>query len=319
MKKKAEAVRLERVNKDKLDKEQELKRAQAKTRSPSPVITEPKVPLLKSVSSSPFKLQQNQQQQLNNQLKPQSNGKLKINSQFLQNNQSNNNFNNSNGNHAPNKHKSSYNNSNNTSIVPSNQQPSEPPPVSPPQQAYQPPASSQLASHTIPVAQPPAFLRQQNKSDDEDDDWGDNADPVQIMPTIAPLATYDETEEQFSSPLKMQTGLAAAPSNNLMNGNEAYNRTEIYEAEEVYCEETQYNQQNSDYPNQQYEQQQQFNVNQQHQEEKQANSSLKAIALYDYQANDTDEISFDPEDTITDIVQVNLLKLLFIFLKYLII
>lgn len=287
LKKKAEAVRLERVNKDKLDKEQELKRAQAKTRSPSPVITEPKVPLLKSVSSSPFKLQQNQQQQLNNQLKPQSNGKLKINSQFLQNNQSNNNFNNSNGNQAPNKHKSSYNNSNNTSIVPSNQQPSEP---------NQPPASSQLASHTIPVAQPPAFLRQQNKSDDEDDDWGDNADPVQIMPTIAPLATYDETEEQFSSPLKMQTGLAAAPS---------YNRTEIYEAEEVYCEETQYNQQNSDYPNQQYEQQQQFNVNQQHQEEKQANSSLKAIALYDYQANDTDEISFDPEDTITDIVQID--------------
>ncbi len=33
--------------------------------------------------------------------------------------------------------------------------------------------------------------------------------------------------------------------------------------------------------------------------------SLKAIALYDYQANDSDEISFDPNDIIVDIVQVS--------------
>lgn len=183
------------------------------------------------------------------------------------------------------------------------------------QQVYEPPVPQTNvlpAAQTIPVAQPPAFLRQQNKSDDEDDDWGDNADPVQIMPTIAPLATYDETEEQFSSPLKMQSGQAAA-SNNLMNGNEAYNRTEVYKAEEVYCEETQYiqnipqnqsqqsyghDQQNSEYYNQQ-QQIQDFQPQQQQQQ------SLKAIALYDYQANDTDEISFDPEEIITDIVQID--------------
>lgn len=32
---------------------------------------------------------------------------------------------------------------------------------------------------------------------------------------------------------------------------------------------------------------------------------VTAIALYDYQANDNDEISFDPQDVITDIVQVD--------------
>lgn len=34
-------------------------------------------------------------------------------------------------------------------------------------------------------------------------------------------------------------------------------------------------------------------------------SLLRAIALYDYQANDSDEISFDPNDIITDIVQID--------------
>lgn len=33
-------------------------------------------------------------------------------------------------------------------------------------------------------------------------------------------------------------------------------------------------------------------------------ASVSAIALYDYQAADDDEISFDPNDIITDIVQV---------------
>jgi hypothetical protein len=33
-------------------------------------------------------------------------------------------------------------------------------------------------------------------------------------------------------------------------------------------------------------------------------SAPSAIALYDYQAADDDEISFDPNDIITDIVQV---------------
>jgi len=36
----------------------------------------------------------------------------------------------------------------------------------------------------------------------------------------------------------------------------------------------------------------------------QSTTPLTAIALYDYQANDSDELSFDPNDTITDIVQV---------------
>ena len=33
-------------------------------------------------------------------------------------------------------------------------------------------------------------------------------------------------------------------------------------------------------------------------------AKLTAIALYDYQAADSDELSFDPNDIITDIVQV---------------
>lgn len=86
LKKKAEALRQERINKDKLDKEQELKRAgQTETKEPSPVKqTTPPVASFKSVSSSPFKQQQFQSQNTGYQaIKTPSAGK--INSPFLQN------------------------------------------------------------------------------------------------------------------------------------------------------------------------------------------------------------------------------------------
>ena len=145
----------------------------------------------------------------------------------------------------------------------------------------QPPNNLLFSNHHQQQPQPNS---QNNKSDDEDD-WADNAAPIKIMPTIAPLATYDEHDEQ-NSPLKMQSGYApvlhenrksavVADESSTMNNNHNKEMDGGFE----YVDEN--------------------NVSGQA-------VCLKAIALYDYQANDVDEISFDPNDIIVDIVQVSI-------------
>jgi hypothetical protein len=129
---------------------------------------------------------------------------------------------------------------------------------------------------------PPSYLRNQNQSDEEDE-WG-NPDPIKITPTYtAPLATYDEHDESFSSPLKMQSGATINEANaNIYNQIEKLN-----------------------------EQVQSMNVNHGTNSNNNSNaSSLTAFAIYDYQAADEDEISFDPNDIITDIIQVEFFNLI---------
>jgi len=358
-------------------------------KSPSQSVTSP-ISGLKTVSSSPFKQQQNQSPTNDFTKRPSNtNGKLKINPQFLQTasststsvsqftnkprnnvhntisstNQSNNNFYNNNSStnqqfsppSAPqvmaapvNSFEASKANFKNPS--PPYSQPASQ--YSQPQQApvttYSPPSVYQVPSseptyskpQSFPLksssnSQPPAFLKHHNKSDDEDD-WNDNSEPVKITPTIAPLATYDELDEQ-GSPLKMNSGHAAAPYSSVSNYQQSY---ETYEEEtvnsngyysqkqqEVQAEEYSLNndgyQSSGQYQYEQPVQEDSYNNNgyngqgnhqnleyadqQDHQSQNQVSQgvSLKAIALYDYQANDSDEISFDPNDIISDIVQVS--------------
>ena len=145
---------------------------------------------------------------------------------------------------------------------------------------------TQFSDHSAPpVSQntnfsPPSYLKQQNLSDNEDE-WGDNASEIKITPTYAPLATYDEQfEETHQSPLKMQAGFQsnATPNENSYN----------YEAEQQHVNEN-YNE---------------FKYADADPTQPPPSSGLSAIALYDYQASDSDEISFDPNDIITDIIQV---------------
>lgn len=338
LRKKTEQVRLDRINKDRLDKEQELKRAAQKEQSPisqEPTQTKVEPPVLKTVSSSPFKLQQQTNQLSNNDPpKSQTTGRIKINPQFLQTsstNSSNQPTKTSNSKYNPtrNVHETVANNFNNTNnySYENNPLPREPsfpapnpvsePPVqscqAPVQPSYTQSAPQQpVQSYSQPLAQnnlqPPSFLQQQNKSEDEDDDWGDNAEPIKIMPTIAPLATYDD---ESTSPLKMQSGYVEQPSNNLIqssyeNGMNSQNNN--YNQQEQNDQYNNYNQQerNDQYNNSQ--QQVTYDVNGQAMNNIQNNgitTELRAVALYDYQANDTDEITFDPNDLITDIVQID--------------
>ena len=151
----------------------------------------------------------------------------------------------------------------------------------------QPPPSSLV--HT-----PPQFLRNNinnnNKLNEEnEDEWGENPDPVKITPTyglgVAPLATYDETEESFTSLTYQQQ----------TNG-----ETLEYQVERQVQVTTQHfttTHENGHHSENHQEQQQTQNA-------ESNGNGLIAVALYDYQAADEDEISFDPNDVITHIEQV---------------
>ncbi len=132
---------------------------------------------------------------------------------------------------------------------------------------------------------PSAFIPPPYKESDEDDEWADHGNgPIDIMPTNAPLATFneDETDESYHSPIK-----------NGNHYNNDYHHTTNNTIQPVELNSV------PDY----YEQQQEQNVY--IDESVVKNNSFSAVAIYDYQATDTDEISFDPNDIITDIVQVN--------------
>lgn len=367
LKKKAEQVKLDRINKDRLDKEQELKRAAQKEQSPvnqdpSPAKnTQP--PVLKTVSSSPFRQQQQQQTQqpinqsanTTNYSKPQATGRIKINPQFLQTSSTNSSNQpqqqqTCNSGYKPSRsvHESVANSFDNSdkyaaenSVAPKEPEiPAPPLPVTEPpvpshqpktfdqppaQPTYQPQPPAQPTYQPQPpvntqsTLQPPSFLQQQNKSEDEDDDWGDNAEPIQIMPTIAPLATYDDNEEA-TSPHKMKSGSTDQSIANNFYQNDPEN-TQNYnnfnQQDKVIP--NNYNDQLS-IPNQLEQSSGQFSNNNQEvaydvngqvmnniqqQQSNGSTSQLRAVALYDYQANDTDEITFDPNDLITDIVMID--------------
>jgi hypothetical protein len=141
---------------------------------------------------------------------------------------------------------------------------------------------------------PPAFLR--NQSEENDDEWGENVDvPVDVAPTygVAPLASYDETEESFSSLNRSQQ----------QNGNNtSLNHQEQFVSIEAYAEQHTTASTNG---HRQIEEQQHQNTNDLGSPVASHNGTgLVAVALYDYQAADDDEISFDPNDIITHIEQV---------------
>ena len=170
-----------------------------------------------------------------------------------------------------------------------------------PVQAYQEPKVYQATSLPA-VAQPPAYLRQQ---DDEEDEWAEDVEPIKILPTIAPLATYDEHEDSPPHPNHdLNSGYAsnAEPYNN--NGYQSRPSYESAQRNQIAMME-QLTASGFQRPDEQQQAQQLSHPTNGsalgHQEPSQ---SVRAIALYDYQANDTDEISFDPNDVITDIVQV---------------
>lgn len=243
-KKRADEIRIDRLNKEKLEKEQEAKRATQEalevntTAKPSSNLVKPPIS---------------------------TGGKVKISSQFLQSASTSNNpqieskpFNNkttitnsTNGNH-------NHNQTQNTAPI----------------QFIEPPKTVEPTKPSQPAYAPPGFL-QQTHVDDEEDEWGDNSD-IKIEPTIAPLATYDEE---------------ASPQSNSYN--------EETHHQEQHCE-------NGGNQVHQINQAVSFPLPFDSSRSKSNGSGkLTAIALYDYQAADSDEISFDPNDVITDIVQVD--------------
>lgn len=135
-----------------------------------------------------------------------------------------------------------------------------------------------------------------NNPPDEDDEWADHAE-IKITPTYAPLATYDENDESYeSSPIKVNYQFESNTNVYINNDtNNAY----------VNYNETTYMNLNNNDANNVYNNDQQIietnNVNSNNNK----GSGLTAIALYDYQATDLDEISFDPNDLITDIVKID--------------
>lgn len=343
LKRKAEQVRQDRLNKDKLDREQELKRLAQKEQTPEPQqpvkTVQPEPPVLKSVKESPFKQQQQQQKQTTDFTKPQPQaGRIKISPQFLQSASSSSSHNQQQQQQQQEQpNKPLYRNNvhekiaevqaqspattNGASELPKAVSPSQRftpaavnTPVAPqpvvnsnqhqePIQAYNEPKAYQTSPPATAISQPPAYLRQ----DDEEDEWADNPEPIQILPTVAPLATYDEPEE-VSPPPQLHQGYAEAPqSTNHYQSRPSYEnaqKNQIDMMEQLTA--NGFQRPAEDYQNQVQVQQAHGNnegMYGQHQEE--LNSQMRAVALYDYQANDTDEISFDPNDLITDIVQID--------------
>jgi hypothetical protein len=144
---------------------------------------------------------------------------------------------------------------------------------------------------------PSAFIPPPYKESDEDDEWADHGNgPIDIMPTNAPLATFneDETDESYNSPIK--------------NGNHNNNNNGFHHTTNNTIPPDESNSVPDYYEQQQQQQEQNVYID----ESVVKNNSFSAIAIYDYQATDTDEISFDPNDIITDIVQVNHFSFIFL-------
>ncbi len=150
---------------------------------------------------------------------------------------------------------------------------------------------------------PPAFLRHQSEENDEE--WGENIDaPVEVAPTygVAPLASYDETEESFSSLNRSQQQQQQHSANNTsLTYQEQFVSVEAYAEQHITTTATSSN------GHHKIEEPQHEKTN----GHANGDSSLAddstgmvAVALYDYQAADEDEISFDPNDVITHIEQV---------------
>lgn len=120
-----------------------------------------------------------------------------------------------------------------------------------------------------------------NEDHHSDDEWTDNAGPLKIDPVHASFASHDVFNEQsYVSPNSNATEILA--------NNDHYHHNQ-YERQPEYL--------SQEFQNQNVITQNSPNVNQ--------TSNLTAVALYDYRATDVDEISFDPEDVITNIVQVD--------------
>ncbi len=144
---------------------------------------------------------------------------------------------------------------------------------------------------------------------DNEDEWADNSE-VKITPTYAPLATYDENDESYTS----------SPSKNVNYNYEtttSYEYTNTNNGTTVNYETNNYinYSNNNDYMNMNNVSNHIINSNNVYNNgeiisSNNVNSTTKgsgltAIALYDYQATDIDEISFDPNDLITDIVKID--------------
>jgi hypothetical protein len=157
----------------------------------------------------------------------------------------------------------------------------------PPQTKIEPPASPNPpapyeSTSNVPLYAPPVFLQPKHGNEDEDDEWGDNSE-IKIEPTIAPLATYDEETTSMT------------PPGNHDNHFESYEQTTTAKNNNGY-----HNQSNNEENN--------ITKNTNGNGTTAVNNNLVAVALYDYQAADNDEISFDPNDIITDIVQVKVIR-----------
>lgn len=135
-----------------------------------------------------------------------------------------------------------------------------------------------------------SHLNQSNGT--EEDEWGESVDPVKITPTygVAPLASHDE---------------------------ESFNTSSLNHQQQTYEQQVDYNQQQQTV---QYESEVNGAYNEHHNQQQEqpaeqqtttyaSENGVTAVALYDYQAADEDEISFDPNDIITNIEQVRSFKL----------
>lgn len=283
-KKRAEELKQERLNQLKLEKELEEKRQQERLRN-AQNIEMPKEPettsstlakpvlAYKAVSQSPFKNQEQKKELSPNTSfnSTKSNGSSsggKLGDRFLSQINQNKQTN------------GTTNQVNNNTIKSSPQQ--------------EPEKEQHLSNRQVSPAPPPAPETTQKNNgypsngysmpkpafnyNDEDDEWGENAPDLKILPTTtAPIATFnDDYHDEFQSGEHVSTNEQYVNTNNYTN--------QISNQEHDEQQETHH----SNGTNGQT-----------------TTTTLTAIALYDYQATDNDEISFDPNDTITDIVQVD--------------
>ncbi len=121
-----------------------------------------------------------------------------------------------------------------------------------------------------------AHLNVQSKDDPpSDDEWANNEEPLKIDPVHT-----SHNDQSYVSPSSNATAMLIV--------NDHYNQFK-----------------HDNQPNYISQEMQSQNVMAQNSPTVNQTSSLTAVALYDYRATDVDEISFDPEDVITNIVQVD--------------
>jgi len=126
------------------------------------------------------------------------------------------------------------------------------------------------------------FVPPSNGDHQSDDEWTDNLAPLKINPVHASFGSHDTFNQHSNlSPSFNGTGQLA--------NNDHYNQYE-HERQPEYLGQDELQTPNGIAQNSP-------NVNQ--------TSNLTAVAVYDYRATDVDEISFDPDDIITNIVQVD--------------